>query len=431
MGDNFHKIAKGLRLVPTPGVAGKLATLDDALNPSEDLILTSGNQLGTDVTGLTQLTSGNAAAAISGNVDITTGTGTGSGAILVHSADSALGNTGLINIKSGDATDFLSGGVDISTGNTTNAQSGSLNLSTGNATGFESGAINILTGTSDTEIGSISVATFAAGAGVIGGTIELSTGPVENTVSGFVDLFTGEASASGGESGSIDIFTGNTLDSDTGGIFLTTGNSTDGETGNISFRTGPSSTSSTGDIELATSDAGTNAGSISLSGGDGATGGSISLSSGSSGSVNISSVGTFSVHAVGGGSLLWTPSTTLRRGDANNVADENVEEQYWNTIPLTGSMTNATATLLTFDSTVFEGCIVDYKIKDDTSLAVRVGQLYIATNNSSVSITDSSTETATVGVTWSAVLSGDNVLVRYTTTANNKTMRADIKRLRI
>ena len=117
-----------------------------------------------------------------------------------------------------------------------------------------------------------------------------------------------------------------------------------------------------------------------------------------------------------------------KRGSSSS---DFLEEEYVHAITLTASQTNSTsATELQFDSANFEGMMVDYKIKEATSNRVRIGQLLVATDGTSVSITDTFTETGDAGVTWTADLNTGIVRLKYTTTANNKTMRCDLKRIK-
>ena len=115
---------------------------------------------------------------------------------------------------------------------------------------------------------------------------------------------------------------------------------------------------------------------------------------------------------------------TIAQGTTTNY----VEKEYIHAITLTGGGTAVTATEFTFAHSTFEGIEISYKVKDQTTLAVRTGTLYVATNGITASITDQFTETSSVGVLWTAVVSGGNVEIKYTTTINNKVLRADVRR---
>jgi hypothetical protein len=120
---------------------------------------------------------------------------------------------------------------------------------------------------------------------------------------------------------------------------------------------------------------------------------------------------------------------TVQRSDTAG-GSSLIEEQYIHATTLAASQTNAIVTALNFAHASYEGVEITYKIKEATTNAVRTGKLSIATNGTDVSIVDSFNETADVGVTWSAVVNGANINVRYTTTANTKTARMDIKRFK-
>lgn len=88
---------------------------------------------------------------------------------------------------------------------------------------------------------------------------------------------------------------------------------------------------------------------------------------------------------------------------------------------------NATAlAALTFDPSLYQGCLVEYKIKDSAG-ATRVGMLMISSNGTNTSVSDSFVETAPLGVSWSVGLGDGTVEVRYTTDASSKLMDAKIK----
>lgn len=106
-----------------------------------------------------------------------------------------------------------------------------------------------------------------------------------------------------------------------------------------------------------------------------------------------------------------------------------VEEEYIHSSTLTASQTDTVLAALGFAHATVEGEEITYKIKEATTNAIRIGTLRVVTNGTDVSVTDVYNETADVGVTWSAVVNGANIDVRYSTTANAKTMRADIKRI--
>lgn len=91
---------------------------------------------------------------------------------------------------------------------------------------------------------------------------------------------------------------------------------------------------------------------------------------------------------------------------------------------LTASQTSAVASAFTFATASFEGAMIEYKIKEASTNRVRTGTVYIATDGTNTSFSDTFTETGDVGVVWDLNINGANLEVRYTTTANNKTMKA-------
>jgi hypothetical protein len=111
------------------------------------------------------------------------------------------------------------------------------------------------------------------------------------------------------------------------------------------------------------------------------------------------------------------------------VAANFVETEYIHSISLAASST-AVASELTFAHASFEGCEIKYKIKEATTSEVRIGRLRVVTNGTDISLVDDYTESADVGVSWSAAVNGANIEISYTTTANNKTMRAEITRIK-
>lgn len=133
-----------------------------------------------------------------------------------------------------------------------------------------------------------------------------------------------------------------------------------------------------------------------------------------------------------GGNLTLNAKSLL--GPMNRAATGTptsfVQEEYLDAITLTASSSNTAASALSFAFASFEGCEITYKIKEATTSRVRIGRLRVVTDGTNISIADDFNESADVGVTWTAVVNGSNIDLQYTTTANNKTMRADVKRFR-
>lgn len=127
-----------------------------------------------------------------------------------------------------------------------------------------------------------------------------------------------------------------------------------------------------------------------------------------------------------------TVADVFKRGDSSlsNV----VEEEYVHSASLTAS-TTAVLSALTYDSKAFKGLTIDYVARNGNN--VRSGRLILANDNalaaasSSVSIFDSSTETAEINLSFSAALNGDNVEVSYTTSSGTYSISLDVKRLKV
>jgi hypothetical protein len=107
-----------------------------------------------------------------------------------------------------------------------------------------------------------------------------------------------------------------------------------------------------------------------------------------------------------------------------------IEQEYLHAVSLSASATNTVAPELGFAFATFAGIEVTYTIREATTNRIRLGRLRVVTDGTNISVVDDSADTADVGVSWSAVVNGANIDVRYTTTANAKTMRADIKRFK-
>lgn len=118
----------------------------------------------------------------------------------------------------------------------------------------------------------------------------------------------------------------------------------------------------------------------------------------------------------------------LRRGTgADFVAEEYVEET------LAGSATDSVVTSLSFDRTVIRKIRIEYVMVEATTGNVRTGELEImAPAGSAPEISnDEYSESGNVDLEldWDLNLSTDTVQVRFTNgNANNKTLKADIKR---
>lgn len=126
--------------------------------------------------------------------------------------------------------------------------------------------------------------------------------------------------------------------------------------------------------------------------------------------------------------LVLAGQDSVRR--AKQASKSNfVEEEYIHSISLSGSQSGTTINDLTFAHATYEGCEIVYKLKEATSNDVRIGTIRVVTNGTSVVLNDASTESADTGISFSAVVNGANIEIRYDSGTNGATMRADVKRM--
>ena len=106
-----------------------------------------------------------------------------------------------------------------------------------------------------------------------------------------------------------------------------------------------------------------------------------------------------------------------------------ITENYLPNLTINASQTNTTLSSLTFAYASYEGCIIDYKIKQTTTNNVRVGRMMIGANSqgTAVSLADQFTDTSDLGITFTAAISGSNININYTSGSNGGTMNADVK----
>jgi hypothetical protein len=115
------------------------------------------------------------------------------------------------------------------------------------------------------------------------------------------------------------------------------------------------------------------------------------------------------------GTLGYLDADTRLKWDAtNNAINQNgmLNLGLSSGITLNDNQVSAADLITVADSYKF--FVVDYSITRDSD--AQVGRLLVTHNSVITSITDDSTQTAAVGVTFSAVLSGGNLIIRYTTT---------------
>lgn len=125
--------------------------------------------------------------------------------------------------------------------------------------------------------------------------------------------------------------------------------------------------------------------------------------------------------------LVLAGQNSVRRAKQASKASF-VEEEYIHAISLSASQTDTVITDLTFAHATYEGMEIVYKVKEATSNDVRIGTIRVVTNGTAVALNDVSTETADTGISFSAVVNGANINIRYTSGTNGATMRADVKR---
>lgn len=115
-----------------------------------------------------------------------------------------------------------------------------------------------------------------------------------------------------------------------------------------------------------------------------------------------------------------------------------IEAEYVDSTTLNANVSSPTViAAFTFAHASFNGCVIEYTIKEATSNKTRVGRLMVSTDSSSnVSYSDIFSETAALGsalgLSLDANFNGSDIEIRYNNThaTNACTMRADIKRIR-
>lgn len=136
-------------------------------------------------------------------------------------------------------------------------------------------------------------------------------------------------------------------------------------------------------------------------------------------------VNTFAIEGVSSPVLLAGQNTVRRAKQASKTSF--IEEEYIHSISLLASQTNTVIADLTFAHATYEGIEITYKLRNAAS-AVKIGTIKVITNGTDISIVDTYTETADTGVSFSAVVNGANINIRYTSGASSATVRVDIKR---
>ena len=211
----------------------------------------------------------------------TSGSGDGSDLTLlagdVDPANGALGDGGDVIIQSGSSSTASSGGVSISTD--ASVSSGGISMQTGKASGGDSGTIDITSGDATNSAGGITIQVGTSGDGD-GGDLILSAGDV--------DIVESRAMGDGGD---VIMESGSSATGSSGSVSIRSDASK--ASGSVSVETGDASTGDSGAIELTTGDAGQSSGGISLSAG--------AATSGSGGNIEIFGGETASANERGGG----------------------------------------------------------------------------------------------------------------------------------
>lgn len=109
-----------------------------------------------------------------------------------------------------------------------------------------------------------------------------------------------------------------------------------------------------------------------------------------------------------------------------------MEQEYFDAVNLADAQTDSVISDFVFAHASFEGFELEYKIKEAVTNRVRIGKLSIVTNGTDVSVSDNFNESADVGISFSAVVAGADINVRFssTGTGNARTLRGLVKRIR-
>lgn len=135
------------------------------------------------------------------------------------------------------------------------------------------------------------------------------------------------------------------------------------------------------------------------------------------------------------GAIQFAPQGTGRVQKAKAGAlTRYADEVYIDAVALTAT-TTAVSSALTFDTTIYKAQEVEFTIVEATSNKRRIGKLLIVVDGASgvaattISLVETSNETADIGVSWAAAMNSNNCELSYTTTGSNaKTMQCIVKR---
>lgn len=118
---------------------------------------------------------------------------------------------------------------------------------------------------------------------------------------------------------------------------------------------------------------------------------------------------------------MWynTTSNTFRKQENGTTSDAAAADVF-QTVVLTNNMVDE---VLFGYPVSFRACIIKYYIERDGN--VQAGHLHVATNGTVTSLNDANTNTAPVGITFSADISSGNVRIHYSST--NTSFNASLK----
>lgn len=125
------------------------------------------------------------------------------------------------------------------------------------------------------------------------------------------------------------------------------------------------------------------------------------------------------------GSNVLISSTGLREGTSSSLYTETT---YIPSATLAAS-TTAAITALNFTAATYDSVVIDFKLKQATSNATRIGRLWVVTDGTVVSCVETMAETADAGITFAASISAGTVSISYTNaSANIVTARFQMKK---
>lgn len=104
-----------------------------------------------------------------------------------------------------------------------------------------------------------------------------------------------------------------------------------------------------------------------------------------------------------------------------------VEEEYIHSIALAGSSTDVQIASLSFAYATYDAVEICYKVKNIDG-KIRLGLMRVFTDGTNAYVTDNFGDSAQLHIEFDAVVSGANMIVTFTNTSVDATMRADVKK---